>query len=183
MTYGVILARFQPVHNGHLALIKKAVKENDKVVLLVGSADKFNIRNPIPTDLRISLLMSSLEKLDILSKCIIVRLDDLTSESDNSIDWGFYVYAKIISIIKEPYFTMYYSDGYEIITTWFPGFILKNYVSLALLARGNVEKGVSATKVRDLIKSKNDVELIKCVPDAVYEHRNILKTFIELSEK
>ena len=50
MTYGVILARFQPVHNGHLALIKKAVKENDKVVLLVGSSDKFNIRNPIPTD-------------------------------------------------------------------------------------------------------------------------------------
>ena len=31
--------------------------------------------------------------------------------------------------------------------------------------------------------SKNDVELIKNVPDAVYEHRNILKTFIELSEK
>ena len=27
MTYGVILARFQPVHNGHLALIKKAVPE------------------------------------------------------------------------------------------------------------------------------------------------------------
>lgn len=78
---------------------------------------------------------------------------------------------------------MYYSDGYEIITTWFPGFILKNYVSLALLARGNVEKGVSATKVRDLIKTKNDVELVKNVPDAVYDHRNILKTFIELSEK
>ena len=53
MKYGVILARFQPVHKGHIALIRKACFENDKVVLLVGSADKFNERNPIPIDLKI----------------------------------------------------------------------------------------------------------------------------------
>lgn len=35
MKYGVILARFQPVHNGHLALITKACTENDRVLLLV----------------------------------------------------------------------------------------------------------------------------------------------------
>ena len=35
MKYGVILARFQPIHNGHLALIRKACLENDKVLLLV----------------------------------------------------------------------------------------------------------------------------------------------------
>lgn len=54
MKYGVILARFQPIHNGHLALIKKACSENDKVLLLVGSADKVNKRNPIKV--RIKLL-------------------------------------------------------------------------------------------------------------------------------
>lgn len=98
MKYGVILARFQPIHNGHLALIKKACSENDKVLLLVGSADKVNKRNPIPIKVRIKLLETALEDEGLLSRCIIQPLNDLT---DNSQDWGFYLYANIVSIIKE----------------------------------------------------------------------------------
>ena len=30
--FGVILARIQPVHNGHMALIKKACDENENVI-------------------------------------------------------------------------------------------------------------------------------------------------------
>lgn len=37
---GVILARFQPIHNGHIELIRKAVKENDEVLIFIGSVDK-----------------------------------------------------------------------------------------------------------------------------------------------
>ena len=37
---GVILARFQPIHNGHLELIKKAAEENEQVIVFIGSADK-----------------------------------------------------------------------------------------------------------------------------------------------
>lgn len=48
MKTGVILARFQPIHNGHLQLIQKAVEENDKVLVIIGSIDKLNARNPIP---------------------------------------------------------------------------------------------------------------------------------------
>ena len=52
MKVGVILARFQPIHNGHVELIRKAISENDKVVLLIGSSDKLNARNPIPVYVR-----------------------------------------------------------------------------------------------------------------------------------
>ena len=45
---GVILARLQPIHNGHLALIEKAIQENDETYIFVGSANKFNKRNPLP---------------------------------------------------------------------------------------------------------------------------------------
>lgn len=128
MKYGVILARFQPIR--HLALIKKACSENDKVLLLVGSADKVNKRNPIPIKVRIKLLETALEDEGLLS--IIQPLNDLT---DNSQDWGFYLYANIVSIIKESHFNIYYSDGYEIITTWFPKFMLKGYISMTLMAR------------------------------------------------
>jgi bifunctional NMN adenylyltransferase/nudix hydrolase len=85
---GVILARFQPVHNGHIALIKKASEENDVVYIFIGSADKFNERNPIPISLRSEMLREALKEHN-LNKCEVRWLDDLTNESDNSHDWGF----------------------------------------------------------------------------------------------
>lgn len=169
MKYGVILARFQPIHNGHLALIKKACSENDKVLLLVGSADKVNKRNPIPIKVRIKLLETALEDEGLLSRCIIQPLNDLTDESDNSQDWGFYLYANIVSIIKESHFNIYYSDGYEIITTWFPKFMLKGYISMTL-----------ATVVRDALRSNLSLEGL--VPKCVIDARFYLTEFILLHE-
>lgn len=181
MKYGVILARFQPVHQGHMALINKACSENDKVILLVGSADKFNERNPIPLNFRIQMLEEALFEYGLSEKCIIKPFNDLTNESDNSLDWGFYMYANVVDIIKQSDFTIYYSDGYEIITTWFPGYILREFVSLSLLARGRVADGVSATKVRKAILT-GDPELERMVPTSVLNNIKILKTFIELSK-
>ena len=186
--FGVILARFQPVHEGHIALIKKACDENDKVLLLVGSADKYGERNPIPLHLRVEMLKEALivNKLD--GKCVIHPFDDLTSEEDNSFDWGFYLYAKVVDVIKESYFTIYYSDGYEIITSWFPGHILRNYISLSLLARAKVEKGISATQVREVLmnydKDDETIEKLKdMVPESVYNRREMLREFININTK
>ena len=130
---GVILARLQPIHNGHLALIRKASQENDEVHVFIGSADKFNERNPIPINMRHDLAMHAIVEAGI-KNCSIHWLDDLSDESDNSHDWGFYLYSKIVTEIQQSNFTIYYSDGFEIITSWFPGFILRNNISLSLLA-------------------------------------------------
>jgi len=187
MRYGVILARFQPVHSGHLALIIKACQENDRVLLLVGSADKFNARNPIPLNLRVDMLKEALVEYNLPDVITIKPLNDLTSESDNSIDWGFYLYSTVVDEIKDSAFTMYYSDGFEIITTWFPGFILRNYVSLVLLARGKVEKGVSATQVRNLLLNfevgDNLKELTDNTPQSVVDRKEILRTFININKE
>lgn len=91
------------------------------------------------------------------------------------------MYANVVDIIKQSDFTIYYSDGYEIITTWFPGYILREFVSLSLLARGRVADGVSATKVRKAILT-GDPELERMVPTSVLNNIKILKTFIELSK-
>lgn len=183
--FGVMLARFQPVHLGHLNLIEKACSENDKVLLLVGSIDKLNERNPIPWDIRVKMLEESIEEVGLKDKCIIKPLNDLTDETDNSHDWGFYLYAKIVDEIKDSSFTMYYSDGFEIITTWFPGFLLRDYVSLTLLARGKVEKGISATDVRkhmlDYDLDDSHLENLKnMVPEAVFKKRELIKAFINI---
>ena len=177
---GVILARLQPIHNGHLALIKKASKENDMVHVFIGSADKFNERNPIPINLRKAYAEDAVSEAK-LENVVFHLLDDLSDESDNSHDWGFYLYSKIVTEIQQSNFTIYYSDGFEIITSWFPGFLLRNNVSLNLLARNATESGVSATLVRDMIISGNP-DLIKCVPTKVYNEREAIKSLIELSK-
>ena len=108
-------------------------------------------------------------------------LDDLSDEGDNSHDWGFYLYSKIVTEIQQSNFTIYYSDGFEIITSWFPGFILRNNVSLSLLARNATEEGISATKVREMIMN-DDEKLFNYVPECVWEARNGIKNLIELSK-
>lgn len=48
MNIGVFLSRMQPLHIAHLGMIDKALSENDKVIVLIGSANKEGtIRNPI----------------------------------------------------------------------------------------------------------------------------------------
>lgn len=191
---GVILARLQPIHNGHLALIEKAIQENEEIYIFVGSANKFNQRNPLPISLRLLLVREALaEKFgwnpednsindgSTLKKLFIIPLDDLTSEGDNSHTWGFYFYSNVVTATQCSNFTIYYSDGFEIITTWFPSYILRNNVSLSLLARGATVDGISATKIREAIVQGNDDLLKQYVPNTVFEHRSIIKNHIELS--
>lgn len=177
---GVILARLQPIHNGHLALIQKASEENDEVHVFIGSADKFNERNPIPINMRHDMAMAAIVERGI-KNVSIHWLDDLDDEKNNSHDWGFYLYSKVVSEIQQSNFTIYYSDGFEIITSWFPGFILRNNVSLSLLARGAVEDGVSATQVREFIMTDDD-RLKQVVPTSVYENKESIKQLITLSK-
>lgn len=186
MKTGVILARFQPIHNGHLQLIEKAVKENDKVLVIIGSIDKLSARNPIPWTIRKELVEKALAEKFLpevgSGKITVVELSDLTDETDNSHDWGFYLYSFVVSQTKEPNFTIYYSDGFEIITSWFPGFLLRNNVSLSLLARNTCEKGISATQVREMMLNDTLPEE-GVVPDCVYERREIIKAFLNVFGK
>ncbi len=182
---GVILARFQPIHNGHLELIKKAAEENDRVIILIGSADKVNKRNPIPCTIRYDLVAEVLNHY--LSpahqeKITICELNDLTDETDNSHDWGFYLYSKVVTLTQDSNFTIYYSDGFEIITSWFPGFILRDNVSLSLLARGSCHNGVSATEVRRAILEYDD-NLLNMVPKCVFDKQDLLRTYIQAFNK
>ena len=107
-------------------------------------------------------------------------MDDLSDESDNSHDWGFYLYSKIVTEIQQSNFTIYYSDGFEIITSWFPGFILRNNVSLNLLARNATEEGISATMVRKYIVDNNP-KLQEVVPNVIYNNRESIKQLISIS--
>lgn len=111
MKTGIILARLQPIHNGHLELIKKAQRENDQVYIFIGSADKFNKRNPIPISTRLELTKTSIaqefsginydnmkdidDALDA-GHIYVVPLDDLDDENNNSHEWGFIFIQRLL---------------------------------------------------------------------------------------
>lgn len=179
---GVIIARLQPIHNGHLELVRQAMDENDRVLVLVGSADKLNARNPIPINMRLEMateaMIEAFGEEEFEKKIMVQPLDDLTDESDNSHDWGFYLYSKIVGITRSPEFTIYYSDGFEIIMLWFPPFITRNYVSFKLNARGTIANNISATAVRRMINESKYESLKESVPKSVFDRREILRQFI-----
>lgn len=167
------------IHNGHLQLIKKACDENEQVLVIIGSIDKLSKRNPIPWTIRKQLVEKAIKDHSLHEKTKIVELADLSDESDNSHDWGFYLYSFIVSKINQSDFTIYYSDGFETITSWFPGFLLRNNVSLSLLARNTCEDGVSATMVRDMILADSLPEN-NVVPQCVYDMRQTIKAFLNV---
>lgn len=43
---GIYIGRFQPIHNGHFEIIKKAIKKNGQIAILVMDSYKFNKKNP-----------------------------------------------------------------------------------------------------------------------------------------
>lgn len=57
---GLVLGRFQPLHPGHLYLIDTAFKENDRIVICIGSAQ---LSEPLPIEKRSQNMKKQLEIL------------------------------------------------------------------------------------------------------------------------
>lgn len=74
----VFIGRFQPFHNGHLAVIKHGAEIANKVLVLVGSAAGPRCyRNPFVFDERRYMIVSAAETIGIATDKITVhRLDD-----------------------------------------------------------------------------------------------------------
>ena len=124
---GIILFRAQPFHNGHLAQIRRALSDVQKLgidlYVFVGSADKSGTkRNPIPIDVRLDLVKSSLEEAFNsiqLRNIHVAPLNDLSDEANNTHSWGEYLYNKMREYTGDTDFIFYYSDKPEIALSWF----------------------------------------------------------------
>ena len=180
---GTILFRAQPFHNGHLNMVKKAYEEcvsnNTELYIFVGSADKFGSkRNPLPINFRLELIEESLKEnftSKELERIFVIPLSDLTDESDNSYEWGDYLYKEIVKITKDPEIAIYYSDRPDIMLSWFNTSKRWN-IYFKFLER---YQGISATKVRGVLKGEIiNINLIDIVPNYVYQNRDKIKKFL-----
>lgn len=177
MKYGVIITRAQPLHIGHVKVIKKALEENDKVLLIIGSADKsMTERNPFSIDLRwqqyLQMLCYYKWNFDQIKA---IKLPDWSADknipydsnvgSDNqnyktvAKEWRLYLYYNIVGAIGQKDFTLYYNDDPAIIKEWFPDYIWDR-ITLKSMERDDI----SSSKVRTAIVTDNITYLKETVP-------------------
>ena len=79
MKRGVFVGRFQPVHNGHLEVIKRIMKEVDELVIIVGSSQySHRLDNPFTAGERITMIRKALEEEGIqLPRIWIIPVPDV----------------------------------------------------------------------------------------------------------
>ncbi len=100
---GLMLGRFQPFHNGHLALAGQILRECDELVIVVGSA-QFNFidKDPFTAGERIAMIHGALVEAGLdLSKCFIIPI----ANEDNNAIWLAYLKSMV------PHFDSLYSGN------------------------------------------------------------------------
>lgn len=149
MQSALFIGRFQPFHKGHLDVVKKILKNNERVIIVIGSAEKnFLPDNPLTAGERFQLIDEALREAKIPAEryCIIpVR------NVNNYAIWVNHVNCYI-----PPYDRIF--TGSEIVKACYEG----KYQEIVQLKR--VLK-ISATRVRETILKKKNWE--KLVPPAV----------------
>lgn len=78
---GLFIGRFQPFHNGHLAVLKEMVKENDSIIIAVGSAQFSNTeKNPLTAGERLVIITHILRNLKV-REFYIVPIEDVGNDN------------------------------------------------------------------------------------------------------
>ncbi|MCI8518885.1 MAG: adenylyltransferase/cytidyltransferase family protein [Clostridia bacterium] len=180
---GVFLSRMQPLHVGHLGMIDKALSENDKVIILIGSSNKNNIiRNPIGIDLRKEIFEEVIENRykDKISNITYRELPDWTTEEDTqaNLEWGRYLYYNVVSIALKKDFTMYFSDEPEIIEAWFQDDKIRKRINIKTYKRSEMFEDVSSTKIRNAFLNNDKEYIERSVPEEVFKRYDLIRSII-----
>lgn len=78
---GLVVGRFQPLHKGHLSVIREALGKCDDLIVVIGSAeDSHTERNPFTAGERFQMLLSSLS-INERARVVIVPIRDVNRYS------------------------------------------------------------------------------------------------------
>lgn len=158
-------------------MINRALAENDKVLFIIGSADKSGTeRNPFPIGYRISMLKFALSFVKDKNRVDYMILNDWSSDDDipkqdnttglvddgASVDteWGSYLYYNIINVIGQQEFTFYYNDDSSLVSAWFPK-SLRNRITIVSYPRID---DISSSSIRKAIIENYEAYVEKCIP-------------------
>ncbi|ROR40201.1 adenylyltransferase/cytidyltransferase family protein [Caminibacter pacificus] len=124
MKYGVIIGRFQPFHKGHEYVVRSIIKKGYKPIIMIGSPNVKNEKNPLSFEKRKELIEM------IFDDVIIEPLED----NENWDIW----YEDILRIIKK------HTDELEKITFFIH---IKSNDKDTFIFKGKEYKGVHYVKI------------------------------------
>ncbi len=162
---GLLVGRMQPVHEGHLQVIKSILEEVDEVIIGIGSAQlSHTLKDPFTAGERVMMLTKALSENGIhASKYYIIPVQDVACNS---------IWVAHIKMLTPPFKYIYSGNslvqrlfieaGYEV--TEPPLFNRKNYsgteVRRRILTDGDWESLVPKS-VADVIREIDGVSRIK----------------------
>lgn len=166
--------RAQPMHLGHLDIVKKASAENEKVLVFVGSANKSGTkRNPLDISDRLFFVRSVIEN-ERLNNVVVAPLSDWSREDAYALakEWGRFFYYNAVNALESKTFTLYYNDDIEIARNWFDDDLQKRVE----IVHSGKDRDVSATKIRESILADDTDFLKKVLPQIVYDKRDYIRS-------
>ena len=171
---GMVIGRFQVLHNGHVAMVRRALDLCDVVVVYIGSSQEARTKvNPFSYEERHDMF-AEVFALEIACGRLIIRpLPDIGV--GNNEDWGAYV----LDIFEKDYHKLpdlYVSGCEKERSSWFTNEMAPSMDELRM-TRHNVE--VSGTLCREVLKSENYERWCELVPQPLFSkfknYKNILK--------
>ena len=175
----------QPLHNAHLWLIDKALEENDKVLIVLGSENKVDmLRNPYNITLRKKMLRECYDTKKN-RKLSVMTLPDWSMESDTDSDkiWGRYLYYNVVAKIGQKRFSIYYSDDVKYLDSWFKDTEVYEYITYRTFERAKMFEGLSATKIRNAFINKDVSYVEKYCPPSVVSRFDELASYYDVVSK
>ncbi len=89
---GIFVGRFQPFHKGHLEAVRYALGRVDRLVIVIGSAQRnYEPRNPFTLGERIEMIWRVLRAEGLLDRVLIVPVQDV----ENHATWVKFVEASV----------------------------------------------------------------------------------------
>ena len=160
--YGVIIGRFQPYHMGHKSMLEDALKDYEKVVLVLGSAQSApSIKNPFTPQSREQMIRACLTEAQNKSLSFVgVRDYPYTLNI-----WLTEVRVKVLRELKtidnKIDIIGHYKDKSSFYLKLFPSWQF-NEITIR-------HGGISATKIRELILAKETKGLKENLPKPVLD--------------
>ena len=173
-TYGLIVGRFQMLHNGHKQMITTALELCDKVVVYVGSSQEAGtLKNPFSYNIREKMINDVFDTAVAQKRLLIRPLPDI-GVGNNDI-WGRYVLGTFeAEFHRLP--DLYVTGCEKNRSSWFNNEIAPTVDELRI-TRKHID--ISSSKCREALRKNNRSEWEEMVPQSLYDNYNLFYNIVK----
>lgn len=167
--YGLFIGRMQPIHDGHLTVIKEGLKRCETLIIAIGSAqEERTTRNPLTYLERALLIRHVMESEGIdPDRYLLVGVPDRVNPSDDE-SWGEYLLNYIEDAVGgRP--TIMFEGAEEVRSHWF-----KPEDNIDRYTIGREIQPISATKVREALVNNDTRYFYANTPKGIWFAREFL---------